>query len=101
MKPSTHNPDSDNRPDDFDAILKQAATADDRYGISVSDEDTAAAFGEVAQQIGIEHTSSSRSRRTWIYAAAALFLVGAIGFAYLATPHRISAPDGTIRSATL
>ncbi|HLR24938.1 MAG TPA: FecR domain-containing protein [Fodinibius sp.] len=101
MKSSTNNAKPGNRPNDFDAMLEQAAAADDKFGLSVTADDTAAAFGEVARQVGIEQAPSSRGLRTWLYAAAALFLIGAIGLGYLATPNRISVPDGSIRTAVL
>src|SRR5699024_8526288 len=82
-------------------MLEQAAAADDKFGLSVTADDTAAAFGEVARQVGIEQAPSSRGLRTWLYAAAALFLIGAIGLGYLSTPNRISVPDGSIRMVTL
>src|SRR5699024_1842481 len=101
MKSSTNNAKPGNRPNDFDAMLEQAAAAEDKFGPSGTADDTASALCVVALLDRIEQSLSYSSLSTWLYAAAALFLIGAIGLGYLATPNRITVPDGSIRTAVL
>jgi ferric-dicitrate binding protein FerR (iron transport regulator) len=82
---------------DFDALLDAAARADEKYGATVSDSETTAAFQQVSQQAGL---SSQSQTSIWKYAAAVV-LIGAISIGYLMIPNQISVPRGETQTITL
>lgn len=85
----------------LDALFNQAAKVEDKYGISVSDTETVAAFEQVSRQTNFDNTPSWISISLLKYAAAAVILIGTIGIGYLLTPNQVSVPHGETRTITL
>jgi len=101
MNSSTSNTSPESNMEDFEAALQQAGAVEEKYAPSVSKSDTKKDFNAVAQHAGLPQSSPASYDRSWIYAAAAIFLVAAVGISYLSTTHHISAPVGTLKSVTL
>lgn len=101
MKREKNIPKHHNHKNGFDAVLEQASAADEKYGLTITAFETVDAFQQVALQTDVSRPSSGRKNPPWIYAAAALLLIGVVGIGYLVTPNRISVPNGKMETVTL
>ncbi len=78
-------------------IWDQAGNADPAESIEVADSEIGEAYKKVQGQINTE----TASRTYWKYAAAAVFLLFAIGIAYVLIPVTITVPNGETQTVQL
>ncbi len=87
-------------------LMKEASKMESRNSISVSERETKNAYQTVTQKLGMHSQTASESasifdRSQWHYAAAAAFILFAVGIAFLFTPLKITTGDNITRTVIL
>jgi len=78
-------------------IWEQAGNGDPAASIEISDSEIGDAFQEVKTRIG----SSTADQHYWKYAAAAVFVLFAIGLSYVLIPITVTVPHGETQTVQL
>ncbi len=79
-------------------LIDEAAQTESRFHLSVSEKETEIAFQTVARKTGIHSDSRSEFKLSGFhFAAAAVFLLFAVGIAYLFTPNKVETAPNAAR----